>query len=292
MVTQTLKIKIIRQLDRRWAKAKKPWTEEELEILGNKYGLISDRALARLLQRSPNAIHVAAVRYLHQSRSMNFYTARNVAEELGIACSKTIIYWLQRGWIFGRQCSVGAGINKRWMFKYENILRCLKSRPWLCDLKDMPEGYFRTIVQAEYDKDPWYNCEETGPLLGVMTHDAVQRYIRKGWLKADKKPGGPQHGRWVIRHSDIQIFLANDPRPTKSEIVSGSRRRAKFNKGLPVRLSVHWSVLCRACGQRVLVMADPGLDGPQVQELVTKIYTNGHCTHGLKCTIGFQGTLK
>ncbi len=279
----------VRKLDRRWANAKKPWTPAELERLSNKYGLVSDKALARLLQRSPNAIKVAATRKLHQSRSMNFYTARNVAQELGIKDSKTIIYWLRRGWIVGRHCLVGAGLNFRWMFHEEHIVACLRKRPYLCDLKTMPRGYFRSIVQEEWDKDRWYTCLEAAPLLGLIDINAIHRYIRRGWLPAERRPGGPWTGRYVIRHSAIQSFLANDPRPTKSEIISGSRRQSRLNRGLPVRLSVHWSILCPLCGQRVMVMASPQLrNGAQVQAEFTRIYTNGHCAHGLKCTVGFK----
>ena len=278
-----------RRTDARWANHNKPWTEKELEILSTKWGLVSDKALCRLLQRSPNSLHVASVRKLHQSRSMNFYTARNVAEELGIGDSKTIVFWLGQGWLFGRQCSVRAGIHKRWMFKYENIIRCLEARPWLCDLPSMPQGYFRSVVQGEWDRDRWYTCDEAAPLVGVKTSDTIQRYIRRGCLKADKRPGGPQYGRWVIRHSAIQTFLANDPRPTRSETASSNKQRVRLGSGLPVCLSVHWSVLCRLCGQRVLVMASPKMrTSARVQAEFQKVYTNGHCSHGLKCTVGLK----
>ena len=45
-----------RRLDRRYQRALKRWTPEELEYLGTKYGLISDKAVCLHLQRSPNAI--------------------------------------------------------------------------------------------------------------------------------------------------------------------------------------------------------------------------------------------
>ena len=69
----------------------------------------------------------------------------------------------------------------------------------------MPEHYFRSIVRAEYERDPWYNCQEAAALLGVITDDAVQRYINHGWLPAVKKPGGPDCGETIVVKADPSL---------------------------------------------------------------------------------------
>jgi hypothetical protein len=285
-MTLTLPPKTERRLDTRWKNAKLPWTQDELDVLSSKWGLISDKAMAKLLQRSPHACRVAAVRLLHQSRSLNFLTASDVAKLLGFGCSKTVVWWVQQGWLMGRQCSVGAGVNKRWMFKEKNVEKCLRARPWLCSLNRMEPSYYRSIIQEEYDKDPWYTLDQAAPMLGVKTTDAVNRYIRKALPPAVKRPGGSHQGTWLVRRSAIQLFLANDPRPSVSALMSASRLKTHLSQGRPVRLALHWSVLCPDCRQRVIVMAHPKLQGPAVQAEFNRTYTNGHCKHGIKCTVG------
>lgn len=278
-----------RHPDRRYQRAQKRWTEEELEYLGSKYGLVSDRAICRHLQRSLNAIRIAALRKLHSNRKANFYSACELARTLGVLDSKTIINWASAGWIPVRKSVVRAGIFKAWLFRDKNIVRFLREKPWLFDPTKMPDHYFRSIVRGEYERDPWYSCEQAALLLGVKTDDAVQRYIRRGWLPAVKKPGGPWQGKWIIRRSDIEKFLANDPRPKhKFDMASSSRKRAARRKGNPLRLSVVWSVLCPDCGETVVVKADPSLRGPQVQQLFTRIYTDGTCSHGLICSLAYN----
>ncbi|MBA7661637.1 hypothetical protein ES703_69657 [subsurface metagenome] len=275
-----------RRLDRRYQRAQKRWTPEELEYLGTKYGLISDKAVCLHLQRSPNAIRIVALRKLHSNRKMNFYTATQLAKVLGIPCSKRLIPWVEVSWLKARRSVVRAGEYRAWLFRDRNIIEFLHSKPWLFNPKKMPEHYFRSIVRAEYERDPWYTCLEAAPLLGVTTDDAVQRYIFHGWLEAEKKPGGPWQGVWIIRRSAIEKFLANDPRPRhRFELASASRKRTWRRAGNPLRLSIIWSVLCPDCGETVVVKADPSLKGPWVQQIFTEIYTNGTCSHGLICNL-------
>lgn len=273
-------------LDKRYNRAGRNWRPEELEFLGNKYGLISDRAICRHLQRSPNAIKIASARKLHINRKMNFYSGCELARTLGIPCSKTLINWVEAGWLKARRSVVRQGQFKAWRFLEMQIIKFLRSKPWLFNPQRMPEHYFRSIIQEEYKRDPWYICKEAAPLLGVKTDDAVQRYIFRGWLPAVKRPGGPWQGVWVIRRSAIEAFLANDPRPDhKSERCSLARRRRARENSSPLRLSVVWSVLCPNCGETVVVKANPTLRGPHVQQLFIQVYTNGTCSHGLICSL-------
>jgi len=283
------KPKTDRRLDRRYQRAQKRWTGEELEYLSNKYGLVKDATICRHLQRSPNAITIKAQRRLHSNRKTNFYSGYELARALGVPCSKTIMNWASAGWIRVRKSVVRQGAFRAWLFREKHVVAFLKAMPWLFDPKKMPEHYFRSIVRAEYERDPWYNCQEAAALLGVTTDDAVQRYINRGWLPAVKKPGGPWQGKWIIRRSAIEKFLANDPRPKyKFETSSLSRKRAAKKNGSPLRLLVVWSVLCPDCGETVVVKADPSLRGPQVKQLFIHLYTNGACSHGLICNLAYN----
>lgn len=274
-------------LDRRFARAKQTWTERELEILSDKYGLVSDKALSKQLQRSPAALHVAAVRFLKQSRSDNFYTARNVARELGMACGKTVIFWKESGWLEGRRSKVHASRNWRWMFTEEQIVDCLRQRPWLCGHPSlMSESYFRSVVREEWDKDPWYDCQQAGVLMKLHP-ETMRRYIRRGYLKEIRKPGGPWAGKLLFRRSELLRFQAGRETilPSHREICSGIRRNFLLSRGSPLQVCSFWSVLCRLCGQRVLVQAPPRWFGHRVAERFHQVYVNGSCSHGLKCEV-------
>ena len=189
------------------------WTPEELEYLANHYGLIPKKRLARHLKRSEKAVAKVAKKKLHGLRQKdNFYTALDVARSLGIPDSKRIIRWVERGWLKGKRAPMRQGPYPVWLFREGDIVKCLQQRPWLLELKGMPEHYFRSVVKREWESDPWYTCKHAAPLLGIKTPFVVYRYIYRGWLPAIKKPWGGQ-GVWIIRRSAIQAFLNHDPRP-------------------------------------------------------------------------------
>ena len=79
----------------------------------------------------------------------------------------------------------------------------------------MPESYFRAIAREEWAKDPWYNCKEASAFFGLIDPhaDALKRYIRRGWMQAERRPGAGGLGEYVIRKSAIDTFLHHDPRP-------------------------------------------------------------------------------
>jgi len=100
-------------------------------------------------------------------------------------------------------------------FEYEDIEECIRQRPWLVEPMSMPESYFRTIAREEWVKDPWYNCKEASAFFGQTDPqtNALKRYIRRGWLPAERRPGAGGLGEYVIRKSSIDDFLKHDPRP-------------------------------------------------------------------------------
>lgn len=267
-------------------RARKEWTEAEIQYLSDKYGLVSKKTLARNLQRTEGAVYLATKKLLnHQHIYDNFYTAQELARVLA-KDAKTVVYWAQRGWLKGRRAPYYQGANRFWIFTERNVVRCLKDRPWLVNLKKLSEHYFRSIVLDEWKRDPWYTPEQAAPMLGVKTPDAVHRYIYLGWLPAEKRPGGPWQGSWMIRHSAIEGFLAKDPRPGhKHTLVSASRRRNLRKEGRPIRVAMIWQFECPRCGLDVKIMAPPKMWGPDVRERFINIYVNGACSHGTICRV-------
>lgn len=265
------------------ARAHKNWTPQELEYLSDHYGLVSDKALAAHLQRTETGIYLATKHRLHLKKTDNFCPARELARLLGVRCSKTIVYWVTHGWLKGKRAPYCQGAYQPWLFTKPDIIRFLKEHPWLFDIKRMPEHYL-PIIQEEYQKDPWYSCQEAAPLLGVKTDDAVQRYINLKWLLADKKPGGPWQGVWIIRRSAIEAFLANDPRPQhKSQSIRKARQKLFLSKGSPVRSSITWLLQCPGCRKEIKIVAPGYMKSPLVKKTFMSLFVNGTCCHDDVC---------
>ena len=134
---------------------------------------------------------------------------------------------MDRGFIKGKRAPFFYGNNRVWDFQEEDIIECIERRPWLAVLDRMEESYFRSIARREWQTNPWYTSETAAPLLGIVDHNAVKRYIRRGWLHAERKPGAGGLGEYVLRKKDINAFLQDDPRPgNKSAIASRNRKRS------------------------------------------------------------------
>ena len=210
-----------------------PWAPWELDFLSDNYGRISVDEICRILHRSPNAQKIKAYRKFRMNQKTNIYTARELARELGISCAKIIVAWHTRGYLKGKLAPFKNGPNNVWFFDYDDIITCLQQRPWLCKLKKMPQSYFRSVVQREWEKDPWYSKDEAGKFLGLADGNPVYRYIKEGWLPAIRAPMGGSKGAWILRHSDLAEFQLHDPRPlhrksaTLAETVDHELKRAE-----------------------------------------------------------------
>jgi len=199
--------------NRKYSKKAPPWADYELEFLDENYGRLSVEKICQHLKRTPNSLKIITYRKLGINQKSNIYTARALAKEMGVACSKTIVAWHDRGYLAGKPAPFMNGHNKVWWFDYDDIIECLQKRPWLCRLKRMPPSYFRSIVKAEWDKDPWYTRNEAANFLGLITVGPIWRYIKAGWLQGVRGPSGGGQGQWFFRHSELANFQLTDPRP-------------------------------------------------------------------------------
>lgn len=265
---------------------KPPWTLDELEYLADNIGRKPKAKIAKHLNRSEGALENALYRKLNGvNQRGNIYTARAVAQVLGISCSKTIVAWMEKGYIKGKRAPFAYGKTLCWSFEYEDIVACLLERPWLVNLHRMEPSYFRSIIQEEFVKNPWYGCKEAAPFFGLVGINAVHRYIYRGWLPALRQPlsGNRRNGSWgwVIRQSSITAFLENDPRPSRRRYaLMKSRRLTWLNAGRPVPVLKEWLLRCPVCRHKVRILAEPNLRSPQIKEVFTQNFTTPQCSHG------------
>lgn len=199
-------VRVNKKIDRPVLKKHQAWSEEDLQYLRQNLGILSDEELSTTLGRSAAAIHVISVRKLKIKRTENIYTSTKVAKLLGITCPKTIVNWIDHGWLKAKRAPYCQGLNQVWSIDFENIVACLRLYPWLANRTKMPEHYFKELVQKEYADNPWYSLDEANKILGLRCRHCIPRYIKRGLLKAEKAPGAPHQGVWIIRKKDLEKF--------------------------------------------------------------------------------------
>lgn len=157
----------------------------------------------------------------------------------------------------------------------------------MVDYRKMERSYFRSIVKEAWEEDPWFTTEEAAPKLGLIDPNAVKRYIRRKWLPAVRKPGnGAWQGTLLIRQSDIDTFLENDPRREYRRLsLIKSRHQKDYQNHIPVALQKIWVINCPVCEHKTTIKANPNISGPELQSLFIEIFTNGTCSHGKVCEI-------
>lgn len=182
---------------------------------------MSDKQLAGRLRRRETSIEPMACKN-GLTRRDNFYTASELARVLGVRGPNNIIRWVAFDYLKGKHCPLSRRKHRMWMFLEEDIVECLRQRPWLVNLKKMEDHYFHAIVKEEWQRDPWYALIQATSLLGLKTPKSTLQYISKHWLKAEKiaSPGGK--GKWFIRCSTIKAFLADDPRREFKKLCSST----------------------------------------------------------------------
>jgi len=262
-------------------RANKVWRPEELAYLSRHFGVLPDEEICQFLQRSRSALKIAAYRKLNRlTRKDNFYTSSEVARSLGVRDSKTVIGWVKREWLPYHKGPMFVGLNRVWSFSEQDIIKLLRRRPYLINRQNVKQFVFRKVIDEEWERDPWYTPAEAMHFLRVKTADAVHKYIYQGLLKAEKKPGGPWQGVWILRYSTIEQFLKNDPRPAhKTRALRKARRQVFLSKGNAVRLFIVWLLQCPSCRKQVEVVAPGYLRGPMVKKEFVRLFVNGSCLH-------------
>ncbi|MDD5701386.1 MAG: helix-turn-helix domain-containing protein [Dehalococcoidales bacterium] len=266
----------------------RPWDEKDLEYLNDNYGITPDAVVCRHLQRSVNALKIISYRKLGINRKSNIYTARMVADLLGVACSKTVTAWMRKGWLKGCKTTIRCGGGLIWNFPYENIESFVRLHPWFFNCSRMEESYFRAIVKEEFARDPWYSLPQACKFIGVSYNSsAMANYIKKHWLHPMKKPvEGGNHWTWVFRKSDLDAFMADDPRRYNARRSIASRQAKSLKEGRAIEFYMVWRMKCPVCHRPVRIEANAHIRGQEIKKLFTEKYCkNGTCQHHSPCRV-------
>jgi hypothetical protein len=168
----------------------KKWTEEDIALLSEKYGLISDRALAKKLGRTVGAMRARAS-LLHIVRTQNFLTASDVADIFGIDSNTLSKVWIPRGLLKAKKANVGSG----------------RSQPWHIEEKDLVE-----FIKNHQDR---YDPARVNPELYPYWANQVKRFVPKNYVK--------KHGQLYSATEDAFI-LNNRGKLTQQEMAERLHR--------------------------------------------------------------------
>lgn len=197
-------------------RSRRRWTAHDLfQLEGGIEAGWNDETIARKLGCTVEAMRMARKRHGLRSRRRVLMSARAVADLLGIGCSKTVVRWIERGWLAGRR-GPGCGPYQQWLVWEERLLKFLEDethwhrwqaeritepclREWALELR----AGVRFLTLAEVAE----RC--------YVTISAVQAWIHAGRLPALR------NGNHVVRESDLVGFV-----PPGQRSRAGLRHRA------------------------------------------------------------------
>lgn len=184
------------------------WTEEQDTYLADNWGRVSDKTVARHLSRTVDACKVRATRHLGLCRTMNIYTAREVARIFGVD-SKLVVKWGQQDYLKVRRSPVRCGATRRWDVDDASIKRLIKGYPWLYDRKRIDRfdyTVWRNMAEEAWDRDPMLTVSQAAVRLQVH-EETLRRHIRMGQIKAHRVHWlGNDAGAYLIPSSALPSF--------------------------------------------------------------------------------------
>lgn len=203
------------------APAARRWTPEEDEFLRNNLGQITEKEIAKILRRTPTAVHIRRERELHlvaPTKSMDTLTAEQVA--IGLCeDGKSVHLLIDRGIMPGRKLPTNGRVIRlldrvafvRWILNTDNWAyihpeRIGELRPR--GKRRMPQGYdfqfwdeLREMVlnrQRKW-KDEWLTPGQVRKILNLPCGSRyVNAAIHRGNLPATR------WGNWRIRRSSLR----------------------------------------------------------------------------------------
>ena len=119
------------------------WSEDDIQYLHDRAGLLSTAKISRHLGRTPHAVNNKMCE-CGISVFSNFYSARLLAVELG-SCKHTVMRWYRMGWLKGRRADWRRSVASM-VFLEDDIVAFLKGYPDLLKGHKILNVFFKNIV--------------------------------------------------------------------------------------------------------------------------------------------------
>lgn len=223
------------------------WRDDEVATLRDTIGWRSAEQIAKALGRTPTAVRIKAKRLkLHWikgsvERSGNIrpverhrhlgYTARDVAKMLGIACAKTVAWWIEEGWLRGTKRPVRYGNNTVWRIHADAIEAFLRDYRWLYDPARIVDRGWRAFV-AGLPPAEWVGTAEAARLL-PYTQGSISALCSRGDLAGEHWGSAWRIPMAAIRAFEPPPFGYNGEPTVKSALMAKRQatRAARRTKG-------------------------------------------------------------
>lgn len=180
------------------------WTVEQISALESLIEAgVSDRRIAQRLGRSENAVRIARKRHHIAPRQKALLSARTVAQRLGIGCAKTVVRWVQLGWLKGHR-GQRAGPNRMWYITEDSLLRFLENRHFWhvwhpARIRD--RDWRDWALEMRRSEPRLLTTRQVGDLLGYQ-HETVCSWIHKGLL-----PAAARNPNWLVDAAALEGFV-------------------------------------------------------------------------------------
>jgi excisionase family DNA binding protein len=162
----------------------KPWTAKETDQLisliekGTPYATIAKR-----MKRTEVSIRLRSKRIGTRILTTNAtMSARDVAEQLGVRCSKTVSRWIGRGWL--KAANAGTETRPLWRISWEDLTAFMENPAyWIAWHTDrIPDLALREWAQElRANEEPLLAHAEIAQRYGVG-RDTIGNWLDKGWL--------------------------------------------------------------------------------------------------------------
>lgn len=128
------------------------WSEGEIEILTNNYGIKPNKEIGRLVGRTAMAVETRAKK-LRLSVYNNFYSYKVLSYELNKSPS-VLRKYVENGWLKAKRAHFSSVYgHKPMIILEEDIVRFLKVHYHRFDFKKIRHPYFQSIVREAYKRN-------------------------------------------------------------------------------------------------------------------------------------------
>lgn len=177
------------------------WTEDELMSLEAYLALgLTDEQIAGRVGRTANAVNIARKRHGIASRTNLTLNARSAAAMLGVSCAKTVVRWVECGWLKAKKGPRRGG-NRQWVIDEVNLLAFMEDpRGWPAWRPERIGDQLLREWATEIRKERYLRVGEVAERFCVGA-GTVQSWIQRGELPAHR------YGNWWIPERALDGFV-------------------------------------------------------------------------------------